>query len=269
MQANGALQTPLTVDSGSDVEPHWSSDGRLIAFSSDRGGEFDIHVMSESGADQSALAPFDAEDRGPRWPPASAPSINELAIAAGVASELRDVYIVGAAGTRRSQITADGTSDDIMPDWSPDGAQLVFASSREGDYDIYVTPPPEAGAPGLTGASQDGQVTAADIGEPIRLTDHPGAEMHPDWSPDGTQIVFEAKRDERNWDIWVMNADGSAPRNLTANEPSDDGNPAWSPDGERIAFSSNRGGDFDIYVMNADGSNAVRRAVITSQSRSM
>ena len=97
-------------------------------------------------------------------------------------------------------------------------------------------------------------MTAADIGEPIRLTDHPGADMHPAWSPDGTQIVFESKRDASDWDIWVMNADGSAPRNLTANEPADDGNPAWSPDGQRIAFSSNRGGDFDIYVMNADGS---------------
>jgi Tol biopolymer transport system component len=253
MQASGALQTPLTVDPGSDVEPHWSSDGRLIAFSSDRGGEYDIHVMTESGADQSPLAPFEAEDRGPRWPPATAPSVNELAIAAGVVSESRDIYIVGAAGTRQSQITASGTSDDTMPDWSPDGGQLVFASSREGDYDIYITPPPEARTPGLAGASQEGQVTAADMGEPIKLTDHPGADMHPAWSPDGTQIAFESKRDASDWDIWVMNADGGAPRNLTANEPADDGNPAWSPDGQRIAFSSNRGGDYDIYVMNADG----------------
>jgi Tol biopolymer transport system component len=254
MQANGALQTPLTTDPGSDVEPDWSSDGRLIAFSSDRGGEFDIHVMSESGADQSALAPFEAEDRGPRWPPAPAPSVDELAIAAGVVSDLRDLYIVGAAGTRRSQITASGTRDDTMPDWSPDGGQLVFASNLDGDYDIYVTPPPGTGAPGSAGASQDAQVQAAGSGEPIRLTDHPGADMHPSWSPDGTQIVYEAKGDEGDWDVWVMNADGSASRNLTANEPSHDGNPAWSPDGQRIAFSSNRGGDFDIYVINADGS---------------
>jgi TolB protein len=80
--------------------------------------------------------------------------------------------------------------------------------------------------------------------------------MHPAWSPDGTQIAFESKRDEGDWDIWVMNADGSALRNLTANEPAHDGNPAWSPNGQRIAFSSNRAGDFDIYVMPAPGAQA-------------
>jgi TolB protein len=78
--------------------------------------------------------------------------------------------------------------------------------------------------------------------------------MHPSWSPDGEKIAFESKRDEGDWDIWVVNIDGSELRNLTADSTTHDGNPSWSPDGNEIVFSSDRDGDFDLYVMSADGS---------------
>ena len=56
-----------------------------------------------------------------------------------------------------------------------------------------------------------------------------------------------------NWDIYVVNADGSEQKILT-NNPAVDAKPSWSPDGKKIAFSSVRGGNLEIYVMNADGS---------------
>ena len=90
------------------------------------------------------------------------------------------------------------------------------------------------------------------------------APANPRWSPDGARILYETHRGG-DWNIYSVNADGTNPVNLT-NNPADDRDPAWSPDGSRIAFSSDRNGnsitelltaDFDIWVMNADGSEAV------------
>ena len=66
------------------------------------------------------------------------------------------------------------------------------------------------------------------------------------------RIAFASKRDG-NWEIYVMNADGSGQTNLT-NNPAEGWRPAWSPDGRHIAFTSYRDGNGEIYVMNADGS---------------
>src|SRR5258708_7533963 len=88
-------------------------------------------------------------------------------------------------------------------------------------------------------------------GSNLHLLTHMSA-YTPRWSPDGQHIAFTSVRDE-NWEIYVMNTDGSNERNLT-NNPAGDYHPVWSPNAKAIAFLSNRDGYEDIFVMNADGS---------------
>jgi len=111
--------------------------------------------------------------------------------------------------------------------------KIAFFSNRDGDfYEIYVM--------------------NADGINPIRLTNSPGVDEVPEWSPDGTKIAFDSERNG-NFEVYVMNADGTGQTRLTNNSASDIF-AAWSPDGTEIAFCSDRdGGLCEIYKMNADG----------------
>ena len=71
--------------------------------------------------------------------------------------------------------------------------------------------------------------------------------------PDG-KLTFVSFHGPNDFEIYVINADGSGQRNLTREWGLDDILPVWSPDGQKIAFASKRDGNWEVYVMNADGS---------------
>lgn len=96
-----------------------------------------------------------------------------------------------------------------------------------------------------------------------------GAQRGPVFSPDGKKIATTFKQND-HWEVHVMNADGSGEVRLTETPMSiivdahlkgqearqwNNAAPAWSPDGTQIAFLSDRNGSYEIFVMNADGSN--------------
>ncbi len=114
--------------------------------------------------------------------------------------------------------------------------KVVFESTRDGNYEIYVM-----------NADGTGQT---------RLTNNSTTDGNPTWSPDGTKIAFDSFRDG-NFEIYVMNADGTGQTRVT-NNPAYDTASTWSPDGTQIAFMRGPVFDEDIYIMNADGSGETR-----------
>lgn len=86
------------------------------------------------------------------------------------------------------------------------------------------------------------------------LTNNAAFDSNPNWSPDGSKIVFVSDRASfGTTEIYTMNANGSNPTRLTNNAVNDE-TPAWSPDGAKIAFA--RSGQ--LFVMNADGTNVIQ-----------
>ena len=128
-------------------------------------------------------------------------------------------------------------------------SMIAFSSDRDnpgGNHDIFVM------------KSNGSQVR--------NLSNNPlSHDQAPAWSPDRARIVFQAERDENNPEIYVMNADGKNPVQLTLNRGFDV-DPRWSPDGRKIAFERDRDPFvedgkiriLDIYVMDTDGNNLVR-----------
>ena len=108
------------------------------------------------------------------------------------------------------------------------GAKIAFSCWRDVYPDICV---------------MDG-----DGGNQIRLTEDPGYDAEPSWSPDGNRIAFN-----RGHHIYVMDSDGSNLVQLT--ERFTDREPAWSPDGEKIAFNRFTALKHQIWIMDADGGN--------------
>jgi TolB protein len=104
----------------------------------------------------------------------------------------------------------------MWPAWSPDGKQIVFASDRTGDWEIYIL---------RIGDEQARQLTRA-----------PGRDAHPAFSPDGKTIAFQSPREEGgHTNLYLMNVDGSDQRRITSHEGFA-GVPVYSPDGKQLAY---------------------------------
>jgi Tol biopolymer transport system component len=143
----------------------------------------------------------------------------------------REIYTMDSEGANLVNLTND-SSDDFDPAWSPDGKQVAFASNR----------------PTETGEGQFIYIMNADGSGLHQLTSETDSKF-PDWSHDGKEITYTAYGD-----IYVIKADGISPSvNLTIS-PIEDWKSTWSNDGNQIAWLSGGNENWNIFVMNADGS---------------
>ena len=229
----GGASRPITAPKapGYDIAPALSTDGHRLAYASCSNAEawVQCHLfVVELGAD---LAPKGAARSLTQQPE----TISGITWARDGQSVIYDsllglwrIGVEGGHSPERVEIAGRAT----RPATALSRDRLVFVQ-HEWDTDIYRF---DAGRPS--------RVVLASS-----LSDH-----NPNLSPDGRRVAFESQRSGEGNEIWLAEADGSNPVQLTHGPGLLQGTPRWSPDGRRIAFDS-QGEDkhYDIWTIDVDG----------------
>ncbi|MFH0761125.1 MAG: DUF5050 domain-containing protein [Bacteroidota bacterium] len=236
MNADGTAQTRLTNNSGSNVCPALSPDSRQIAFSSDRTGDYEIYVMNIDGSNEQRITDSPGFDLHPSWSPDGTKIVFMTARDGNY-----EIYTMNNDGSNQMRLT-DNTWNDELPDWSPDGNSILFSSQQTGNYGIFMM-------------NKDGSTIRSVLNTNVH-------ELDGRWSPDGKEILFTRMAlDYGQRQVYRVSTDGSNPAQLTINNSVNE-DARWSPDGSKIVFQSDRSGSFQLYTMNADGSNLTKISTV-------
>ena len=220
--------------------------GRLV-FDSNRSGNFEIFTMAADGSDARRLTGDRTFDSW--WPRLSPDRRRILFYRAKAGTHDRDatknsLWLMNSDGSGLLEIRprgTDGWRQQAHAEWSPDGAELVMFGGSRFNPQIYVT---------------------TDSGRRLRkITDRPGTNVDPSWSPDGRTVYFvgcpRSLCFERDYEIYSVSSAGGAVRRLTDDDLRDQ-DPYASPDGRQVAWlteTSREGiGQWNIRIAGTDGS---------------
>jgi Tol biopolymer transport system component/predicted Ser/Thr protein kinase len=217
----------LTSDPGWEAEPALSSDGSLVAYSSNRAGNADIWVIDAHGGTSLRLTDDPASDRFPAWLPDGS-AVAFVSDRTGRPAIWKVPRLGGAA------VLLVPDAED--PAVSPDGTRIAFSK---------------------LGSAAQHRIAVAELADSSRLTvltgDGDGIWGHrrPAWSPNGSTLAYA---DLRN--LWLVPARGGRATRLTSDHANDD-RPVWSTDGRHLYCSSWRTGTLALWrVSTRDGAAA-------------
>lgn len=244
----GSQPKRLTDDPGLDYDAVLSPDGRWVVFCSERRGNPDLYVLDlqHEGPPRLLIESDYFEDQ-----PAFSPDGKTLAFVSDRNGNA-DIFKIPFTPEKTVPLSkatrlTDHEGGEFRPSFSPDGKKIAFST----DWDVAPTGPPAE-------RSRQGEIYTMDAdGKNLkRLTNSPGWDGSPKWSPDGRTIYFYAKRDGK-FRIWAMDQDGANQRAISSKDLTSALSPAVTPDG-RIAFAVKIGAadstDWKIVSVAPDGS---------------
>ena len=260
MNGDGTNVRRLTDNSYGDLFPSISPDGRTIIFESNRlrtEGEplntSDLFLMNTDGSNQRHLirgssATWSRDSKSVAYHASASGTGKPIALFPGAATNDSDIFVMSVVKkeARPKNITNNPAAIDDDADWSPSEDKIVFISKDVKDNPVNAV------------SAEIYVINADGKDKPIRLTNNSEEERAPAWSPDGKRILFMCRRGGRDFEICIMNADGSGQIQLTDNTVGDL-TASWSPDGRKIVVhrpvSPNR---FQLWLINVDGSGEIQ-----------
>jgi Tol biopolymer transport system component len=132
VDARGGTRKTLTAGEGINTDPSYSPDGKSIAFSSTRDGNYEIYVMDAGGGNVRRLTRSPHRDIRPRF----SPDGKRIAFTSHRDGNA-EIYVMNADGTAPRRLTNHLERDDYAT-WHPDGKRLVIVSERDGKHDLYL-----------------------------------------------------------------------------------------------------------------------------------
>jgi Tol biopolymer transport system component len=261
-----------------NIGPEWSRDGGSI-YIADRqfsdggvGGVYRIEVASGARM-QVTSAPGEQRDFSPRV----SPDGHTLAFVRYFSHGHGELFTVPVTGGTPTQLTSD-VRDIQGITWSKDGESLIFCSNRSSYFQLWsitatggapvllptnttsATNPfafHHSGRMGFVDSSENWNIWRYTIeqgrlGSKTLLISSSGRNHDPRFSPDGKRIAFISDR-SGTFEIWVVDADGSQPKQLTHVNGAWLNSLSWSPDGKTIAFDARPRGHAAIYSIPVNG----------------
>ncbi len=256
----------------------WSPDGQWLAFSHRDTKEeaFGILLLSEDGQVRRKLTTPAATFWGDHDPEFS-PDGTRLAFTRSISEGIQDLYQVDLEGGPDVRRTFDARNL-VGHTWTSD-QDLVFASNRSGQWGLWhlgngkvqpnlkvstgwIVKKPVTALPSGEIAFEQWQSDTNIWGAPHTPGDTTTSahaiiqstrwDMHPQFSPDGSRMAFTSNR-TGFYEIWLADADGQNPVQLTQFNNTFVGTPRWSPDGTHLVFDARPNGHADLYLIEAVG----------------
>lgn len=240
MNANGSAQKNLSNHPFADYGLGWSPDGRYILFYSNRDGNEDIWRMGADGSNPVNLTKHPAGERAAAW----SPDGKEIVFISDRDGEERELYLMNTDGTEQRRVSFYKSYIEC-PSWLADGSGMMFTMMVKDKTD--------------TGYVNNGDIhqISKDGKKLKRLSYKKGFDSGASFSPNFKQIAFYGPTDNKSYDIFLMDTDGSNISNLT-NDAIEDYSPSWSPDGEWIAYTSGSKGKYDVWMIHVPSKEKVQ-----------
>ena len=274
---------PYTLGRGCGLS--WSSDGKYLALVDKNAPRepYSLFLVSVETGDKRKLTSPPTQyfgDLRPRFSP-DGKTLAFVRCSALYSNEIFGLAVTsdGTPLGEPRRLTYDGRGIEGL-DWTADGRRIVYSSGHFSSTNLLLIPASGGAPERLAAADQNpralsvsrsgsrliyerdviddniwripGPNSSDKKSAPSRFIASTQPDEEPQFSPDGTRIVFSSTR-SGNPEIWVCDHEGRNPVQLTAFGGVDVGAPRWSPDSRWIAFDSLKTGNFDIYVIGADG----------------